>query len=403
MIDNHCSARLSDIDLQMVRSIPPGGNWKNIPPTIPSARLDQIRASFGRGEGSRSTYYGRLRPDAPAYTINTYFTRPGNGCHIHYAQDRVLSHREAARLQSFPDSFRFHGNRSDVATQIGNAVPPLLAYQIAQQFMTAGSMVDLFAGAGGLSLGFVWAGWKPIAANDISARFLQTFAANIHPRVVAGDIRNPSVVSELAVASTERTKSAPLFVLGGPPCQGFSTAGASRTMTDERNHLFKDYRAFIDAIGADGFIFENVTGLLNMEGGRVFETVCEILSDGMSDFAGFRVQAEQHAIPQRRSRVILMGLRDGKLPAAPLTRSAFPPDRASEIGTAVAPTVADAIGDLPALRAGEDGTHLAYRGETQSPYQALMRGEITADEYLAVYPTSAASPKNSVIQLRLVA
>src|SRR3954454_19678316 len=144
MIANHYSASLSEVDVAMIEAIPVGGNWKDVPLSIPSRRLDQIRASFARGEGSRSTYYGRLRPDAPSYTINTYFTRPGNGCHIHYAQDRVLSHREAARLQSFPDHFAFMGNKAEVATQIGNAVPPLLAYQIALRLGEPGVFVDLF-------------------------------------------------------------------------------------------------------------------------------------------------------------------------------------------------------------------------------------------------------------------
>ena len=90
-IANHIAPRLSELDIRMVKSVPEGGNWKNIPETIPSKRLEQIRESFKRGEGSRSTYYGRLRRCDPAYTISTYFSRPGNGCHIHYEQDRVLS------------------------------------------------------------------------------------------------------------------------------------------------------------------------------------------------------------------------------------------------------------------------------------------------------------------------
>ena len=114
MIPNHYSARLSELDLAMAIHIPPGGNWKNIPTSIPSQRLAQIRESYAKGGGSRSTYYGRLRPDAPAYTINTYFGRPGNGCHLHYdyagGQHRVISQREAARLQSFPDDFVFLGS-----------------------------------------------------------------------------------------------------------------------------------------------------------------------------------------------------------------------------------------------------------------------------------------------------
>jgi Alw26I/Eco31I/Esp3I family type II restriction m6 adenine DNA methyltransferase len=130
-IPNHFTPGLSELDLRMVKAVPPGGNWKDIPKSIPSERLAQIRESYANGEGSRSTYYGRLHPDAPSYTISTYFNRPGNGCHIHYdfegGQHRVISQREAARLQGFPDSFVFCGNRGSVNKQIGNAVPPLLA------------------------------------------------------------------------------------------------------------------------------------------------------------------------------------------------------------------------------------------------------------------------------------
>ena len=110
MIPNHKAAKLSELDMMIVNSVPPGGNWKNIPLDVPSKRIEQIRDSYAQGKGSRSTYYGRLLPDMPAYTINTYFNRPGNGCHIHYEQDRVLSQREAARLQSFPDDFLRRSN-----------------------------------------------------------------------------------------------------------------------------------------------------------------------------------------------------------------------------------------------------------------------------------------------------
>src|SRR5690606_5957343 len=152
-----------------------------------------IRVSFAAGKGSRSTYYGRLHPSKPAYTINTYFTRPGNGCHIHYdidsAQHRTLYQREAARLQSFPDGFAFLGSKTSIATQIGNAVPPLLAYQIAQQIPFKGQFVDLFAGAGGLGFGFSWAGWSPLVGNELDKNFAETYRKNVHDEIVVGDIR----------------------------------------------------------------------------------------------------------------------------------------------------------------------------------------------------------------------
>jgi len=97
-IFNHQVSGLSDLDLDMVSSVPPGGNWKNIPLSVPSKRLEQIRKS-----GGRTTLYGRLEREMPSYTISTYFNRPGNGTFIHpdyfknsmegYTQDRLISAR----------------------------------------------------------------------------------------------------------------------------------------------------------------------------------------------------------------------------------------------------------------------------------------------------------------------
>lgn len=381
---NHYSAKLSELDMSIVRHVKPGGNWKDVPRSVECARLETIRASFARGEGSRSTYYGRLRPDAPSYTINTYLSRPGNGCHIHYAQDRVMSQREAARFQSFPDEFVFKGSKTAVNRQIGNAVAPLLAYQVARQQGDPGVFVDLFSGAGGLSLGFQMAGWKPLVANDLDRASLDTYVANIHDAVVHGDIREPAVRAELvAVAKRARAAhpDATFLVLGGPPCQGFSTAGKRRSMEDERNHLFRDYREVVDALEPDGFVFENVTGLLNMQKGRVFRDVCSVLGESMADLRADVLKTEHYGVAQRRWRVIVVGRARGAAPPPPGPVTDFPVEAAQRSGLAIAPGAADAIGDLPPLRQGEDGSDAAC-AEPASAYQRFCRGLITAGEYL---------------------
>lgn len=388
-IPNHESAKMSELDMAIARSVPPGGNWKDIPASVPSGRVQQIRASFERGEGSRSTYYGRLRGDAPAYTINTYFTRPGNGCHLHYdsAQDRTLSHREAARLQSFPDSFAFHGVKGSVCNQIGNAVPPLLAYQIARALPFRGQYVDLFSGAGGLALGFKWAGWEPLVGNDIDASFLDTYRANIHDNAVCGDIRDQAVFDAL-VEQVQSLRSrdgvTPLFVLGGPPCQGFSTAGNRRSMDDDRNWLFKQYKAFLEVIKPDGFVFENVTGLLSMEGGKVFEMIQHELRETTPNLGSWKLKAEEYGVPQRRTRVVLLGDNTGKAlltPPPPVTQFAEKTGLFATLPQVIG--VADALSDLPPLKAGEDGSAQDYLSEPTNAYQALMRGQATAEEYLS--------------------
>ena len=166
MIADHFSTSLSDMDLEIVRAVPPGGNWRQVPLSVRSRRLQQIRVSAAQGMGSRSTYYGRLQWERPAYTISTYFGRPGNGCFIHPSADRLITIREAARIQSFPDSYRFCGTARHRQTQVGNAVPPILAYQLGMM-LPAGRCVDVFCGAGGLSLGLEWAGFDCVAGIDL--------------------------------------------------------------------------------------------------------------------------------------------------------------------------------------------------------------------------------------------
>lgn len=378
MIPQHIAPKLSELDLMVARAVPPGGNWKDVPESVPSKRLETIRASYARGEGSRSTYYGRLEPDAPSYTISTYFTRPGNGCHLHYdvSQLRTISFREAARLQSFPDSFVFSGSRTAIANQIGNAVPPLLAFSLAKAFGVTGNIVDLFSGCGGLALGFKWAGWKSLVGSDIDDYALESFARNITERTVLGDIRD-SKIRQAIVASTrsERIPEKPLVLVGGPPCQGFSTAGKARSRSDDRNHLFLDYCKMVEELDPDAFLFENVTGLLSMEKGAVFSEILHALGKLATEIHWWRVPADEYGIPQRRTRVVIVGFR--KVPSfrlpAPLIGGGL-------IGVRPV-SVIEALNDLPALAAGEDGSHLCYNTLPSTDYQRLMRGDIDATAY----------------------
>lgn len=123
----HLAPTMSERDREYVRHIPPGGNYRSIPDWLDTPRIARIKLT-----GGRTTTYGRLHPRQPAYTINTYFNRPNVGANYHYQADRLITAREALRLQSFPDWFtpRFTSQRS-LHMQIGNAVPPLLAYAIA--------------------------------------------------------------------------------------------------------------------------------------------------------------------------------------------------------------------------------------------------------------------------------
>jgi DNA (cytosine-5)-methyltransferase 1 len=123
----HECPRMSDTDKLLVAALPPGGNYMDIPDEIAPGRVLKYKKS-----GGRTTTYGRLHPDRPAYTINTYFRRPNVGCNFHYSEPRLITPREAMRFQSIPDHFEVAFTSQDERNGlIGNAVPPLLARALA--------------------------------------------------------------------------------------------------------------------------------------------------------------------------------------------------------------------------------------------------------------------------------
>ena len=122
---NHFSHALSPTMLQRITHVPEGGNWRNIPQHFLPAGMRRAR------EKDHTKRYGRLSREGLCCTILTKCD-PHWGSYIHPTQDRTISVREAARLQSFPDSFRFYEGVSKQYQQVGNAVPPLVAKCIAQ-------------------------------------------------------------------------------------------------------------------------------------------------------------------------------------------------------------------------------------------------------------------------------
>jgi len=123
---NHSCASLTEINLERLKHIPQGGSWRDIPPELLPAGLQRARRS------DHTKRYGRLHPDALCSTILTKCD-PHWGSFFHPQQDRVLSVREAARIQSFPDSYTFTGSITQQYEQVGNAVPPLLAKAIGDE------------------------------------------------------------------------------------------------------------------------------------------------------------------------------------------------------------------------------------------------------------------------------
>lgn len=125
--------------------------------------------------------------------------------------------KRSGTFSEFPDSFEFIGSLGAINNQIGNAVPPLLAYQIAKNIPFKGQFVDLFCGAGGLALGFIWDGWTPIIGNDIDNYAVETHKRNLGGEAIVGDINSQEVhdaIVDAAVAAKKANPNLPLFVLG---------------------------------------------------------------------------------------------------------------------------------------------------------------------------------------------
>jgi len=325
---------LSELDKLVISHVPEGGNWQDIPETVPGQRLVQIREMTAERGVVRTTYYGRLRRDQPSYTMNTYFNRPGNGTHIHPIEDRTLTSREAARLQSFPDSYIFMGSQSAVRNQIGNAVPPLLAYAVGEKFIEHADTrlcVDMFCGAGGLSLGLEKAGWKTLAAVDCDKNAVSSFLFNrpsiLEPEEIVDnvaavyqrDLQDLESFKDLVKKLKQGLRGRTLdLMVGGPPCQGFSHAGF-RLENDARNDLASVYLNLADQLKPRIFILENVEGLQTIKKGQVLEDIIMTLSG-----LGYRVHepvwklhAEQFGVPQMRRRVFVVASLDSSVDLTP--------------------------------------------------------------------------------------
>ncbi len=161
-------------------------------------------------------------------------------------------------------------------------------------------VVSLFSGAGGLDLGFIMAGHTIVWANDLFEDAVSTYEKNIGRHIVRKDIKDVSV-SDIPEAD---------IIIGGFPCQGFSVANTKRNEKDERNSLYKELIRVIEAKKPKFFLAENVKGLTNLSGGKVFKMI-------LSDFSGLGysvsykiLNAADYGVPQTRVRVIIVGVRN---------------------------------------------------------------------------------------------
>lgn len=236
--------------------------------------------------------------------------------------------------------------------------------------------VDLFCGAGGMSLGFEQAGFDVVAAVDSEPIHVATHNKNFpHCRTVPASIRQLSG-SRLRKMTGLGSREIDV-VFGGPPCGGFSSIGR-RQFSDPRNTLLRHFARLVTGLRPRYFVLENVPGLLADPMREHVEAFKRHLGKhGYSVVEPIEhLDASHFSVPQRRRRVFILGYRN-YLPAPRYPVSQFADD---DDGTPHSPTVWDAIGDLPnadeleQLREGD-----AFDGQllpAQSDYARILRGEL---------------------------
>ncbi len=233
--------------------------------------------------------------------------------------------------------------------------------------------VDLFCGAGGFTEGFQKAGgFETLLAIDFDEQAVKTFNHN-HPCIdaICADICN---VDESDLNTLLRGKAVDV-VIGGPPCQGFSLAGP-RMPDDPKNQLFKEFVRVVHALKPHYFVFENVAGLVSMQGGLVLEAICEEFSRIGYEATHSVISAADFGVPQARPRFILIGSRDNKRVEMPPKTHDNPANCNMDLFGAPLKshvTVADALSSLPPL----DHSEGAEEMESPSPineFQETIRG-----------------------------
>ena len=263
--------------------------------------------------------------------------------------------------------------------------------------------IDLFGGAGGMSLGFAMAGFRPLATLDSFEPGNDTYRRNFTDmppdRIVCADAAAPGVIEDFIDATGLKRGDAKV-VIGGPPCQGFSVAGRvklasldngsgvrpdPRFIDDPRNHLYKSFIKFIRYLQPDVVVMENVTGMISYKDGAVVKEIERNLAGLGYPSCDHRVlNAADYGVPQTRNRVFFMAARKGLSVSWPEPTHVRKTDSAV-LETGGIPkfhvTAWDAIRDLPRIvlpkkNTKETNRRLEYSEPPSCDFQRIMRGRM---------------------------
>ena len=263
------------------------------------------------------------------------------------------------------------------------------------------SVIDLFCGVGGLSSGFeMHEEFQVVAGVDLLSDRLQTFSSNHSAANAYGQD-----IHTLSTNVLENENPRPFIIVGGPPCQGFSSIRPFRNIerNDPRNSLVEEFCRIVHDLQPEWIVFENVVGLLTHDRGKTFQATIEAFEE-----IGYRTSAKvlnaaYYGLPQCRERLIIVGSRKGKLfkwtqpthwcehrsMAGRLELVLKPLEGlfAQDLQSAV--TVDESIHDLPKIRSGKQS--VTYRDDVEpTPYESFIRN---GAQQLKMHEATAHSPR----------
>lgn len=237
--------------------------------------------------------------------------------------------------------------------------------------MTKLKVLDLFCGCGGLSHGFLDAGFEVLIGVDQDDAALKTYQLN-HKNSIAykGDLHEDETIEDIYKLIENKIEDGLDLVIGGPPCQGFSLTG-SRDINDTRNTLYLAVVKSVNKFRPKAFLIENVPGIATLYKGKVKEQIINTFED-----MGYRVTvtekpllAADYGVPQMRKRMFFVGIREDIFEEKGYEFEFPKPTHTSENYV----TCKDAIGDLP-TREHDLGLELdKYDTEPMTEYQKMMR------------------------------
>lgn len=215
-------------------------------------------------------------------------------------------------------------------------------------------IIDLFCGVGGLSLGFEQAGFEVVAAVDMWADAVKTYNHNRKEKVA--EVISVEEFNENSLSSII-AKQKITGIIGGPPCQGFSTVGR-RDVDDPRNKMYLEFYKAVKLANPDFFVIENVKGMLTLNKGAFVKDLLDRFGEnGLGYTISYQLlNAADYGIPQNRYRVFYVGIKNRKF--------VFPAPYDYKL------TAKDGISDLEGANSDK------YGSLPQNEYQKLLRGDM---------------------------